>query len=82
MDTNLLQLAYKMYLKLFYKWRGYERTVDEIYYDQVHINVKSYRQLKNLLEQCGFITQVVYDRPHWLVASLSYKMLVIARKAK
>lgn len=53
----------------------------QLYYDQVHINVKSYRQLKKLLNSHGFTTAVQYEPEHRfpLWKQLSSKMLVIAR---
>lgn len=58
------------------------KSLKQVYYEQTHINVMSFRMLRRLLEECGFDAQVVYDERDWLpilreVASSN--MLVIAR---
>ncbi|MCS7012653.1 MAG: class I SAM-dependent methyltransferase [Chloroherpetonaceae bacterium] len=81
-DTNLLQMLFKLYLRIVKKWRGTIRTPEQIYYDQVHINVKSFRQLKSLLFECGFKAKVYYDDEagkHGLLKMLSSNMLVVAK---
>ncbi len=82
-ESSLLQLMYKAYIRIFKGWQGFERTVDQLYYDQVHINIKSFRSLKRLLAECGFVSRVVYDSPQqysWL-DFLSSNMLIIATPA-
>jgi 2-polyprenyl-3-methyl-5-hydroxy-6-metoxy-1,4-benzoquinol methylase len=81
-DTNLIQKIYKVYLQVFKKFKGFERTVEQIYYDQVHINIKSYRQLKQILRNFGYKTRVIYDEKGNLpfLNQLSSNMLVIARR--
>jgi 2-polyprenyl-3-methyl-5-hydroxy-6-metoxy-1,4-benzoquinol methylase len=81
-DSNLLQKIYKIYLLIFKKFRGFERTVEQIYYDQVHINIKSYRQLRRFLMDFGYKTEVIYDEKGKLpfLNQFSSNMLVIARK--
>ncbi len=81
-DSNLLKKFYKIYLRIFKKFGGFERTVEQLYYDQVHINIKSYRQLRRFLKALGYKTKVIYDEKSNLpfLNKLSSNMLVIARK--
>jgi 2-polyprenyl-3-methyl-5-hydroxy-6-metoxy-1,4-benzoquinol methylase len=81
-DSDFLQKLYKIYLGVFGTFRGCERTVEQIYYDQVHINIKSYRQLATFLSDCGFKPEVIYDGKGRLpfLNKLSSNMLVIAKK--
>lgn len=80
--SDSLQRLYKTYLRLFRGWKGFERTVDQLYYDQVHINIKSYKEIARLLHYCGFSSQVIYDEPRSprILSFLSPNMLVVARK--
>jgi 2-polyprenyl-3-methyl-5-hydroxy-6-metoxy-1,4-benzoquinol methylase len=82
-DADLVVKLYRLYLRLRARWQGFERTVDQIYYDQVHINIKSFRQLRRLLRDCGFESQVRYDDVHLprLLRRMSSNMLVVAWKA-
>lgn len=81
-DSDWFQRAYKWYLRAFEGWRGLARTVDQIYYDQVHINIKSFRQLRNLLNQSGYGAKVYYDEPSRFpfLSRLSTNMLVVGVK--
>lgn len=81
-DTNFFQKAAKTYLRLFKHWRGFERTVEQIYYDQTHINIKSFRQLRKCLKEYGYQASVIYDEKSKLpfINQLSSNMLVIAKK--
>lgn len=81
-ETSLLQWIYKAYIRLLRGWRGFERTIDQMYYDQVHINIKSYASLARLLSECGYQSEVIYDSQQSIKAMsfLSPNMLVIARK--
>ena len=80
--TNLIQKIYRMYLRLFKGWRGHERTVNQLYYDQVHINVQTYAQLKKKVRDCGFRSKVFYDFKSKVpfLNQLSSSMMIIARK--
>lgn len=80
-DTNFLQMLFKVYLRCAKGWRGMERSIEQLYYGQVHINIKSFRQLKSLLSQCGFNAKVYYDDKagkRGFLKSLSSNMLVVA----
>jgi 2-polyprenyl-3-methyl-5-hydroxy-6-metoxy-1,4-benzoquinol methylase len=81
-DSNIFQRFYKAYLARFCGWQGFERTLEQLYYDQAHINIKSYRQLRTFLNGYGYSTRVIYDdhRRNFLKCQLSPNMLVIARK--
>ena len=83
-DTEIssIQLLYKMYIKYTKGWKGFERTVDQLYYDQVHINIKGYRSLSRLLRRCGYESKVYYDNlgKFGITDSLSPNMLVIAKQ--
>ena len=81
-DSNRFQQAYKLYLRAFEGWRGLERSVDQIYYDQVHINIKSFRQLGEILRRSGFRAKVFYDEPSRVpfLSRLSSNMLVVGAK--
>lgn len=78
-DSTVLSRAYVAYLRWRHGWRGFERTAEQIYYDQVHINIKSYRELSAMLSAAGFRSRVLYDsRSHNpLLSWLSPNMLVI-----
>jgi len=82
-DSNWLTRLHKTYLTLLKGWKGHERTPEQIYYDQVHINIKSYSQLKSFLCQFNIRSAVHYDeqRLNLLVRSLSSNMLVIGKLA-
>jgi len=81
-DKSILQELRKLLMRLR-GWKGFEWTVDQLHYYQEHINVKGYKNLKSILNECGFITRVIYDEPY-KVKPLSYlvssNMLVIAKK--
>lgn len=84
-DNNFLQQLYIFYLKIFKKYQGFERTIEQIYYDQVHINIKSYNQLKIFLQKHGFKSKVIYDTPRfsmkYIDAIFSSNYLAICRKS-
>ena len=56
--------------------------LEEIYYDQVHINIKSFRELRSLLRECGYTSHVRYDEPARPFRRLSSNMLVVARRRR
>jgi 2-polyprenyl-3-methyl-5-hydroxy-6-metoxy-1,4-benzoquinol methylase len=80
-DWSVLQLIYKNYLRLFKRFDCYERTTRQIFYDQAHINIKSYQQLRKFLSQIGFRPKVIYDdyNSSILRSVLSTNMLIIVR---
>jgi len=81
-DIDLFQRI-RILLKKLQGWKGYHWTVDELYYLQVHINVKSYRQLKSFLKKLGFKSKVIYDEPFLYFKPFSYlfssNILIIAK---
>jgi len=81
-DADWLVRGHRFYLWARAHWRGFERSVEQMYYDQLHINLKSYRQLRSLLRDCGFVSRVIYDDAHlprWK-RRLSSNMLVVATR--
>jgi 2-polyprenyl-3-methyl-5-hydroxy-6-metoxy-1,4-benzoquinol methylase len=82
-DRTLFSILYKTYYQLFRNWEGQERTAEQIYYDQVHINIKSYPQIKRFLKDLGFTTQVQYDnKSKWFFLNqFSTHLLVTAQLA-
>ena len=80
-DWSVLQLIYKTYLRLSKRFDPCERTIHQIFYDQVHINIKSYQQLRKFLSRIGFRSKVVYDdyKASIFRSVLSTNMLIIAR---
>jgi len=60
-DSSILQKIYKSYLKYFKGYRGFERGNDQIFYDQVHINIKAFKELNQILDSCGFKAKVNYE---------------------
>ena len=82
-DSNWLTRLYKSYITSFKGWKGHERSPEQIYYDQVHINIKSYRELKDFLKQFKIRSTVHYDEQNLnpLFRSLSSNMIVIAKLA-
>lgn len=82
-DQTLLFRLYKTYYKLFKNWKGQERTAEQVYYDQVHINIKSYRQIKSFFKNLGFRTTVKFDKVEtWFFLNrFSTHMLVTAKLA-
>ena len=80
-DFNFFTRLHKLYLKIFRNWKGLERTLEQIYYDQVHINIKSYPQLCSFLSRKGFSSTVYYDLRNSIpfIRTLSSNMLVIAK---
>jgi len=80
-DWSVLQFIYKLCLRLLKKFKHSERTIRQMYYDQVHINIKSYRQLGKFLSQIGFRHWVIYDayKNSVLRSVLSSNMLIVAR---
>lgn len=83
-DTHWIQRAYKAYLKFRRGWEGLERSAEQIYYDQLHINIKSFPQLRNFLNKQGFHARVLYDetKTRSLQNALSSNMLVLAHRLK
>lgn len=81
-DHSFLQAVYKYYLRTFRHFVGFERTICQMSYEQVHINIKSYKQLRVFLEGAGFGCKVLYDDLHksMLRSILSSNMLIIARR--
>jgi 2-polyprenyl-3-methyl-5-hydroxy-6-metoxy-1,4-benzoquinol methylase len=80
-DVTPSSRLYVAFLRRFRGWRGFERTAEQVYYDQVHINIKSFRQLRGFLAEHGFNAIVRYDeqaRPGF--GWLSTNMLVIATR--
>lgn len=79
---SFLQYLYKYYLRISQGFKGFERTASQIYYDQVHINIKTYKQLKRLLLQHSFMSKVFYDEYQQpaLKSVQSSNMLVVARR--
>lgn len=53
-----------LYFYLFNKRTGYKvkKNCRQLYYEQMHINVKSYRQWKCFFRDCGYTLDVRYDR--------------------
>lgn len=81
-DQTLLSTLYKAYYKTFKNWKGQARTAEQIYYDQVHINIKSYPQIKQLLKGFGFESKVHYDnRSRFPLNRFSTHMLVVSKLA-
>jgi 2-polyprenyl-3-methyl-5-hydroxy-6-metoxy-1,4-benzoquinol methylase len=80
-DWSVLQIIYKTYLRLSKRSDSFERTIRQIFYDQVHINIKSYQQLSKFLSQIGFRSEVVYDDYNASIfrSVFSTNMLIIAR---
>jgi len=60
-DSSFIQKLYTYYLKFFKNYQGFERSTEQIYYDQVHINIKSFKQLKSFLSKYKFSSNVFYD---------------------
>ncbi len=81
-DQSLLQRVYKFYRRVFTGFEGIERGVDQLFYEQVHINIKSFKQLKTMLRNCGFAASVSYDDTvgGLALSSRAPNMLVVARK--
>jgi len=79
---SFLQYLYKSYLRFVHKFNGFERTINQLYYDQIHINIKSYQQLMNFLIPFGLKSKVFYDEHSrsLLRTVLSSNMLVIAKR--
>jgi len=80
-DQTLSSIFYKAYYKIFKNWKGQERTAEQIYYDQVHINIKSYPKMKRFLKNLGFVSRVQYDKnSKWFFLNqFSTHMLVTAK---
>ena len=80
-DFNFLSRLNTIYLKIFRNWKGKKRTIEQIYYDQVHINIKSYSQLNSFLLRKGFSSKIYYDLRNSIsfIRTLSPNMLVIAQ---
>jgi len=84
-DTDIFQKII-LFLKKLKGWKGYYWSIDELYYSQAHINVKSHRQLRFFLNKHGFKSKVLYDEKIKYLGFLSYllssNMLVIAKLEK
>jgi len=79
-DSSVLQILFKLYLRLFKGWKGFERSVEQLYYHQTHINIKSYREYKKILTSLGYKSKVIYDesyKPAFMTPVSSSNMLVI-----
>jgi 2-polyprenyl-3-methyl-5-hydroxy-6-metoxy-1,4-benzoquinol methylase len=81
-DHSFFQCLYKYYLRIGRGFKGFERAVNQIHYDQMHINIKSYRRLNQFLLQYGFKSRIIYDehKNSLFRSILSTNMLVIARR--
>jgi 2-polyprenyl-3-methyl-5-hydroxy-6-metoxy-1,4-benzoquinol methylase len=81
-DYSFIQAVFKYYLRAFRHFGGFERTIRQMFYDQVHINIKSYKQSRRLLARAGFRCKVMYDEHNKSIlrSILSSNMLVIARR--
>lgn len=79
-DHSFLQTVYKYYLRTFGHFGGFERTIYQMFYEQVHINIKSYKQLREVLARAGFRCKVLYDELNKSIlrSILSSNMLIIA----
>lgn len=82
-DQTFFSMLYKTYYQLFKNWKGQVRTAEQIYYDQVHINIKIYPQIKRFLKNLGFTPKVQYDnKSKWFFLNqFSTNMLVTAQLA-
>lgn len=81
-DYSFMQSLLKYYLRIFRHFVSFERTIRQMYYDQVHINIKSYKQFRRLLARVGFRCKVMYDEHNKSIlrSILSSNMLIIARR--
>jgi 2-polyprenyl-3-methyl-5-hydroxy-6-metoxy-1,4-benzoquinol methylase len=90
-DQTFLQKLVLKYLYFFKKYTCFERSIEQMFYDQAHINIKSYAQLKSLLTEMNFSSKVNYDGDesnftrfkflnHYLKSVTSSNMLVIAQQ--
>lgn len=79
-DNSFLQAVYKYYLRAAKTFAGFERTINQIFYDQLHINIKSFKQFRKFLSKFGFRSKVIYDEYNksLLRSILSSNMLIIA----
>lgn len=82
-DATFRSRLYTGYLRRVRGWQGVERTAEQIYYEQMHINIKSFRQLRSFLHYHGFNAAVRWDEPAppglgWL----STNMLVTATRSR
>ena len=83
-DSNFIKRLYKLSLIVFKKAQTIVKTKEQLYYEQMHINIKSYRQLKRLLYRCNLSSKVEYDTKNKisLLNCLSTNMLVTAKVRK
>lgn len=84
----------RLFFWIFHKSTNskFEKSAKQIYYEQVHINVKSYRQWKYLFRKCGYNLTVKYDDNgaknffSWeslqQLLSLNGNMMLVATKSK
>jgi 2-polyprenyl-3-methyl-5-hydroxy-6-metoxy-1,4-benzoquinol methylase len=81
-DTNLVQNLFKTYARIFAGWKGHERTIEQMYYDQTHINIKSYSQFNKFIKNLNLKTTVYYDEGNKIpfMSQLSSNMLIVAKK--
>lgn len=79
-DRDIVQTLYKGYLRWTRGWKGFERTVEQLYYDQAHINIKSFRKWRKFLGKFGFRSKVFYDdrQAFSFLNRLSPNMLIVA----
>ncbi len=88
-DSTILS---SLYFYLYHKITGesVKKSIDQLYHEQVHINVKSYRKWKIFFEQNGYCLDVKYDKEKvtsimsWIhlkhILHLNCNMLLIARR--
>ncbi len=83
-DRTAASRLFEAWLGATQGYRGFERSMEQLYYEQTHINVKSWRQWRGFLRGHGFAARVRYDEPPAglrdlvLRAVSSSNMLVIA----
>ncbi|MFV0422654.1 class I SAM-dependent methyltransferase [Oleidesulfovibrio sp.] len=81
-ETSLIRQCYLWYLSCIKGWSGFSKSAKQLYYEQMHINVKSYKSLAAFLSKYGFECRVQYDSPQKvrLLDWLSPNMLVVASR--
>jgi len=76
---NWFTLLYRGYARLRSGFVGLERGVEQLYYDQLHINIKSFPELRRALSRWGFRATVSYDtNARYPKSMLTDNMLVVA----
>lgn len=81
-ENSPIRQCYVWYMKYIKGWPGFSKSATQLYYEQMHINVKSYKSLAVFLRKHGFECYVQYDSPQRfsILNWLSPNMLVIARR--